>query len=123
MKNYDTVLSPGVLHTQFGDFRLVRSHPINRDDYPYKAWNTFLATPKAALNEVHVPARAITVAGYWSVDWFSAFIMVALPREDDPEYRLLVEDGYTDQEPVVAMPDYYSENDIDGYSCCGDEGV
>lgn len=100
MKDHEMKLSPGVLHTAFGDFRLLQSAPFKRDDYPYKEWNSFLATPKMALNEVHVPAQVITVAGHWGVAWFPVWVMVALPKEDDPDYKLLVEDVYTDETPT-----------------------
>ena len=125
MKDTERVLSPGILYTRSGRYRLIQSHPIHRDDYPYALYNTFLVTPEeniAKANGVHVSPHAITVT-HFEVAWIWRWIDVALPQEDDEDYRLLMEDVVTDQDPVTAMPDYYPENDPDGYSCCGDEGV
>lgn len=126
MNDTKMILSPGFLYTDYGRYRLLQTEHIHRDDYPYKAYNTFLVTPEDAsadAHKVHVPGYALTVGDRFQVVWHPTWIELALPIEDDPEFRLYVEDVVTDQEPVVAMPDYYPENDPDGYSCCGDEGV
>lgn len=122
MKNTERVLSPGILYTKHGRYRLIQSHPVHRDDYPYKMYNTFMVTPEhheSVANDVHVPPYALTVT-HFEVAWVWRWIDVALPQEDDEDYKLLMDDVVTDQDPVTAMPEFYPEHE---YDCCGDEGV
>ncbi len=72
---YRDVPVAGVLYTQFGDYLLLSSHPIEKDSWQSDNQTRFVVTPQEAMIDetqtvtYYAPARHIVITPPWCIEY------------------------------------------------------